>query len=439
MIDPRSFLEAVSAKSQSDNPIRTHVLGTIDENYVPGSYPLEKPRVDIPGQGLSLKGYTCLNTYSPFPGDRVLMAPVGSDYVILGAINVQETPRLEIGTVVWEAGHGDQTLNNNSSQYPFWEDIRRDLVGSARMRAQATRFHPTVPGWYSVGASVGFAPNPSGVRGVWLAQNSTTNTFNRVQVPGSAPGLTGLSTAPRLLYFNGTTDYAFVGAVQNSGGGLALSNTDNPGCFYAIYQGDQKLQEEAVAMMPLGYLPVQDPTEPPEPDPEPTLKRFTKDYYPTWSASWSTGYGKGSSSREAYQGRYDSAGGYNYTKWGFNGAAIRSDLSGATVVSVHWQMRNLHAYNNSGISVMLGTHNNSAEPGGSSSQSGNPNIYSYHQNKGATLNKSIPVSFGNALKNNTAQGIMIGHWSSGSQSTYGYFSRYGSNRPRLRIVYDKPV
>src|SRR5690606_13514566 len=181
----------------------------------------------------------------------------------------------------------------------------------------------------------------------------------------------------------------------------------------------------------------------PPPDPggggdPPTVVRTTKTYTPTWSASWDR-YGKFSGSANAmYQGQYDyNAGGYEYSKWGFNYSQIQADLSGATIVSVKWRMKNLHSYYGTGLTVMLGLHNNTTEPGGSSSANGQPNQYRYTQAKGATKEQTIPNSFATALQNNTAKGIMIGHWNAGGRNEYGYFHR--TTDVRLTITYDKEV
>ena len=181
----------------------------------------------------------------------------------------------------------------------------------------------------------------------------------------------------------------------------------------------------------------------PPPDPggggdPPLVVRTTKSYTPTWSATWDS-YGKFSGSANAmYQGRYSAAaGGYEYSKWGFNGSQIRSDLNGATIVSVKWRMKNLHSYYGTGLTVMLGTHNNSTEPGGSSSANGNFNQYRYSQAKGSTKEQTIPNSFAVALQNNTAQGITLGHPSAGGLNEYGYFHR--TQDVRLTITYDKAV
>lgn len=178
----------------------------------------------------------------------------------------------------------------------------------------------------------------------------------------------------------------------------------------------------------------------PPPDPggggdPPMVVRTTKSYTPTWSATWDN-YGKFSSANAMYQGYHSAgAGGYEYSKWGFNYNQIQSDLSGATIVSVKWRMKSQWSYYASGLTVVLGTHNNTTEPAGSSSTNGSPDQFRYTQKRSETKEVTIPNSFATALQNNTAKGIMIGRWNAGTQNEYGYFHR--TQDVRLTITYDK--
>ena len=85
LITPREFLDAVSgatrkdvSKSSASRPIR---LATIDPDYTSGD-----PRVIFDGEAtLTQKTYVCAS-YTPSPGDRVVMVPIGHSYVIIGAL-----------------------------------------------------------------------------------------------------------------------------------------------------------------------------------------------------------------------------------------------------------------------------------------------------------------------------------------------------------------
>lgn len=83
MISTSDFLammKAISAPAETGARVR---LGTVDSGYVGGN-----PRVTFDGEGtLSGRGYAYLDSYLPFPGDRVALLEVGSTWLILGSID----------------------------------------------------------------------------------------------------------------------------------------------------------------------------------------------------------------------------------------------------------------------------------------------------------------------------------------------------------------
>lgn len=81
MISPRAFLDAVADHSEAKAaPNRGTRLGTVDATYSTG-----KPKVTLDGTTtLSADGFTFLPSYTPVAGDRVVLLPVGTTYVILG-------------------------------------------------------------------------------------------------------------------------------------------------------------------------------------------------------------------------------------------------------------------------------------------------------------------------------------------------------------------
>lgn len=88
MIDTRQFLDAVAgytqAKAAATDPAaqKGNRLGTVDPAYTTG-----KPKVTLDGTTtLSAEGFSYLSSYTPTASDRVLLAPVGSTYVIIGDI-----------------------------------------------------------------------------------------------------------------------------------------------------------------------------------------------------------------------------------------------------------------------------------------------------------------------------------------------------------------
>jgi hypothetical protein len=85
MPSARQLLQTMGAAAErelrvNDQLARQHRIATIDPAYTSGN-----PRVTFDGETtLSEREYVCVGTYGPAAGDRVLMAPVGTTYVILG-------------------------------------------------------------------------------------------------------------------------------------------------------------------------------------------------------------------------------------------------------------------------------------------------------------------------------------------------------------------
>ena len=152
----------------------------------------------------------------------------------------------------------------------------------------------------------------------------------------------------------------------------------------------------------------------------------------------------GFDSGHCFQGYYSSTNGNQYSMITFPYATIQSDLSGATVTKTELYLNNLHWYNNSGGTAVIGTHNQTSVSGNHAYSQVTDNInqfsWSLGQAKWVTLNNSI----GNAFKNNTAKGIALGKGQtaggtlSNSHTYYGYFAGNGqSGEPQLRITYTK--
>jgi len=80
MRDPLDLLRAVSGYVRRDHvTARPNRLATVDPAYATGS-----PKVTFDGEStLTGKGYARSADYAPVAGDRVLMIPAGSSYVIL--------------------------------------------------------------------------------------------------------------------------------------------------------------------------------------------------------------------------------------------------------------------------------------------------------------------------------------------------------------------
>lgn len=87
-VDALSFLQSVSgytrATTADQSANRPILLGTVDAAY---AGPPNLPRITFDGEStLSGKTYPFVGTYTPIPGDRVALAPVGTTYLIFGPV-----------------------------------------------------------------------------------------------------------------------------------------------------------------------------------------------------------------------------------------------------------------------------------------------------------------------------------------------------------------
>lgn len=80
-----SFLETLAGVARHSVPDRAVKFATIDPAYDPASYPGTLPKVTFDGESaLTVKRYA--STYAPAPGDRVVMIPAGTTYLIVGKV-----------------------------------------------------------------------------------------------------------------------------------------------------------------------------------------------------------------------------------------------------------------------------------------------------------------------------------------------------------------
>ena len=80
MDETADFLEDIRDYVEEEAP--KHVIGTIDSAYSSG-----RPRVLFDGETvLGGKTYAYLASYTPVASHRVLLAPVGTGFVVLGRI-----------------------------------------------------------------------------------------------------------------------------------------------------------------------------------------------------------------------------------------------------------------------------------------------------------------------------------------------------------------
>jgi hypothetical protein len=138
--DAKRFLDDVRGYV-TDPGVRGNRLGTVDSGYTSG-----RPRVLFDGETvLGAKTYPYLAAYSPRPSDRVALAPMGTSYVILGAVDPATAP-------------GAVTYTNTTTVGAQILTKRADLV-TVNFRVQTTA---AVAQYGTIlTLPVGYRPNPS--------------------------------------------------------------------------------------------------------------------------------------------------------------------------------------------------------------------------------------------------------------------------------------
>ncbi|MFE9642119.1 hypothetical protein ACFYOC_24150 [Nocardiopsis alba] len=261
-------------------------------------------------------------------------------------------------------------------------------------------------------------------------RNSGTYLGRLMRVQVNGPGLWWLGGS-RLVSVNDAQegDDLHIGLFVESSGSGASARVDGPHFVSIFDMGPTRTVEELTYNL--------------EADTAPTVQR-TKTYNATWSGSWFNSSNwpsaKLGDNDHLYQGRYDSNGGTRYGKIGFNWSAIQSDLAGATINRVELRLSNQHSYSAGGHTVRVGSHNNTSEPTGATSLTGDFSRWTHSWNRGQTKWVTLPNSFGNQLRDNSMKGITIGRTDAGTQAEYGYLrgaSASTSLRPQLRITYTR--
>lgn len=141
---------------------------------------------------------------------------------------------------------------------------------------------------------------------------------------------------------------------------------------------------------------------------------------------------------ECYQGHYSSTNGNQYSMIAFDYASIQTALSGATVELVEVYLNNNHSYFNSGITAVIGTHNQTSVGGDHPASELTDGITTEHFSKGQAKWFTVPNSIGNAFRDNTAKGLCLGPGTTNDNEYYGYFAGASqSGPPKLRITYTK--
>jgi hypothetical protein len=187
---------------------------------------------------------------------------------------------------------------------------------------------------------------------------------------------------------------------------------------------------------PQGATVTPDRPTPPKPKTE-----YTKTYSCTWSGTYrSNGDYSSSHGSTMVQGDSGSDSWLNDARslCGFDSAAIRRDLAGATIKSCYITLYANHWYWNDGGTARIGTHDYSSRP---SSWSGGrvdeQRVSSSNWPKPGKRKVSLGTGIGNEFKSGSSKGIALGP-TSGSKTQYGRFNGNGqSSEPVLTITYVK--
>lgn len=216
-MDSTEFLRQMSAQAQHDIKVPKTKLGFIDYDFDTTTYPQILPKVVIDGEGLSNKGFVCLNTYAPVPGDRVIMLPHSDSYVILGSIEKKSQATLDPGRMMFSANNHGTSQTWSGSEYLKWSDSLIEdpydfwdpTVSSPELAEERTKIIPTISGKYRVIASVNYPTEASGNRVLQLRINGVAERGGRA----AAADMVGSHVRINHEFewdFNGTTDYVQV-------------------------------------------------------------------------------------------------------------------------------------------------------------------------------------------------------------------------------------
>lgn len=237
MINPEDFFDQVAAVTKHQIGDRRVRIGYIDSAFEEGRYPEIQPRVYLDGEGLTHRGYPCISSYVPMRGDRVVLLPVGENYVILGSIERSDRDMLRPGQLVFFAESNaaiSMPPGDGAGAPAWWDTVHTDLLGalnfdgvttsSANENPPMTRFQPPVPGWYSLSGAIGFSTAGQGNwrRARWV-RNGTIVGGGHWSFARPAAGQASAPAPVMPIAMNGTTDYLELWGVHDSDANITMS------------------------------------------------------------------------------------------------------------------------------------------------------------------------------------------------------------------------
>lgn len=224
-IDPITFLDRVaeytqdSTQTSADKPMR---LAIIDPAYAG----VGLPKIKFDGElTVSGKQYAVMGNYLPAANDRVLLAPVGTTYLILGRVrdtNLYVPP-------VHPYLHAYQTAAQTMATSGTWYEISMggeiaDTISGHSTTTNNARYTPSQAGTYKCLGVITWAGNITGDRLARFRKNGAEVTTGAAgYMAMSAANTTSAASmawAGATLDCNGTTDYISLWGQQTSGGSL---------------------------------------------------------------------------------------------------------------------------------------------------------------------------------------------------------------------------
>ncbi len=166
-------------------------------------------------------------------------------------------------------------------------------------------------------------------------------------------------------------------------------------------------------------------------------------YVSSYPAIWSRSYnGSGNANTfggatRAYQGNIGDGNGNRRSMIGFDYTTIQADLAGATIDGAYVTLYFPHWYYNAGGTAIIGTHNSNSNPGPATFSGTTNLVQSAGWPKPGLRQVSLGTAIGQAFRDNTAKGLVLGPGQGGDPLTYyGYAAGFGAtNPPVLTIVY----
>jgi hypothetical protein len=224
-----TFLQSVAGYVRAQDggsPNKPVKLGVVDPAYA-GAPAL--PKVTFDGEDtMSAKEYAWSGA-APAAGDRVALIPVGTTYLIVGAIGAVGGSSMPLVRLVQPVA---QTLTHAANAaLTFGTDSEEiDTHGFHSTTTNTSRVTPTVPGYYRCRAHLHMAAGANNLTQlvIGIAKNGTRVTPHMVYRPDLSVNATSASSSA-IVSCNGSTDYIeAIANQQNSGSTTRATSVASP-------------------------------------------------------------------------------------------------------------------------------------------------------------------------------------------------------------------